>query len=98
MKSVSALVAPRVDADIRRPEIVITPRADIAADLGVTTAALSQTIRIATLGEIDQNAAKFSLSDRQIPIRVRLPESSRDDIGTIANLPVQTASGGSVPL
>ena len=28
--------------------------------------ALSQTIRIATMGEIEQNAAKFSLSDRQI--------------------------------
>ena len=39
---------------------------------GVTTAALSQTIRIATQGEIDQNSAKFSLSDRQIPIRVSL--------------------------
>ena len=50
------------------PEIVIKPRFDLAADLGVTTAALSQTIRIATLGDIEQNSAKFSLSDRQIPI------------------------------
>jgi multidrug efflux pump subunit AcrB len=64
----------------------------------VTTSALSQTIRIATLGEIDQNAAKFSLSDRQIPIRVVLAKTSREEIATIENLPVPTASGGSVPL
>lgn len=98
MKGLDTLVAPRISADMNRPELVIKPRADLAAELGVTTAALSQTIRIATMGEIDQNAAKFSLSDRQIPIKVRLPSSSRNDLITIANLPVQTATGGSVPL
>jgi len=64
----------------------------------VTTAALSQTIRIATIGDIDQNAAKFSLSDRQIPIRVRLSEDDRRDISVIANLPVATTTGPPVPL
>jgi multidrug efflux pump subunit AcrB len=90
--------APRIDGDLQRPEITITPRLDLAADLGVTTAALSQTIRIATLGDIDQNVAKFSLTDRQIPIRVSLTEESRRSLSTIENLPVPTASGGSVPL
>ena len=92
------VVAPRVSADMQRPEILIKPRLDIAASLGVTTASLSQAIRIATIGEIDQNSAKFSLSDRQIPIRVMLPEESRRDLSTIANLPVATTTGGSVPL
>jgi multidrug efflux pump subunit AcrB len=98
MKGVKGVVAPRVEADLRRPEVIINPRLDLAAKLGVTTAALSQTIRIATLGDIDQNAAKFSLSDRQVPIRVRLPEDSRRDISTLENLPVPTSSGDSVPL
>ena len=98
MKTIPGVVAPRVAADTRRPELIITPRQELAASLGVTTAALSQTIRIATIGDIDQNAAKFSLSDRQIPIRVRLSEDSRRDLSVIMNLPVQTASGGSVPL
>jgi multidrug efflux pump subunit AcrB len=66
--------------------------------MGVTTAALSQTIRIATMGDIDQNVAKFSLSDRQIPIRVSLDEDARRNLGTIENLPVPTTRGGSVPL
>ncbi len=98
MKAVPEAVAPRIEADLQRPELVITPRLDLAAQLGVTTSALSQTIRIATIGDIDQNSAKFSLSDRQIPIRVMLPESSRRDISTIENLPVTTTTGGSVPL
>jgi len=98
MKGLRTLVAPRISADLRRPEIIITPRDKIAAELGVTTAALSQTIRIATLGEIEQNAARFSLSDRQIPIVVRLSEEARTDFRTIENLPVPTNNGGSVPL
>jgi len=98
MKGLPQVVAPRISADMRRPEILIEPRLDLAADLGVTTAALSQAIRVATIGEIDQNAAKFSLSERQVPIRVRLPESARRNLDNIRNLPVPTQSGGSVPL
>ncbi len=98
MRGIGSIVAPRIASDINRPEIIIRPRPDLAAELGVTTVALSQAIRIATLGEIEQNAAKFSLSDRQIPINVRLPTSSRQDMTTIENLPVPIASGGSVPL
>ena len=98
MQTVPELRAPRVSGDLVRPEITIKPRLDLAADLGVTTAALGQTIRLATIGDIDQNSAKFSLSDRQVPIRVALSENSRRDLATLENLPVPTTSGGSVPL
>jgi multidrug efflux pump subunit AcrB len=98
MRAMPELRAPRTAADLQRPEIVIHPRMDLAAELGVTTQALSQTIRIATLGDIDQNTAKFSLSDRQIPIRTLIGEDARRSLSTIQNLPVPTATGGSVPL
>ena len=98
MSSLPGLVAPRIGGDLKRPEIVITPHMDLAASLGVTTAAMSNAIRLATLGDIDQNSAKFSLSDRQIPIRVALDQDSRQRLSTIQNIPVQTATGGSVPL
>ncbi|WP_309662630.1 efflux RND transporter permease subunit [Sphingomonas sp.] len=98
MATVPGLRAPRVGSNLAQPEITIKPRFDLAADLGVTTAALSQTIRIATLGDIEQNSAKFSLSDRQVPITVSLSENARRDIQTLENLPVPTSSGGSVPL
>jgi len=98
MATIPGIRAPRVGGSLPQPEITIKPRFDVAADLGVTTAALSQTIRIATLGDIEQNSAKFSLADRQIPITVSLSEYARRDLSTIENLPVPTSSGGSVPL
>ena len=98
MQTLPELRAPRVGGDLVRPEITIKPRFDLAADLGVTTSALSQTVRIATMGDIAQNSAKFSLSDRQVPITVAISENARRDLATLENLPVPTSSGGSVPL
>ena len=98
MSALKQVVAPRITADLRRPEIEITPHFDLAASLGVTTQTLSQVIRIATQGEINQNSAKFSLADRQVPIRVKLPVESRRDLTTLENLPVPTVTGDSVPL
>jgi hydrophobe/amphiphile efflux-1 (HAE1) family protein len=98
MQGLKEIRASRIRGDLPRPEIVVHPRLDIAAQLGVSVQSISQTIRIATLGDLPQNAAKFSLTDRQIPIRVSLTESARRDLTTLENLPVPTALGGSVPL
>ncbi|MDD3799152.1 MAG: efflux RND transporter permease subunit [Novosphingobium sp.] len=98
MRTIPNAVAPRIGADLQRPELIIEPHFDLAAQLGVTTASLSEAVRIATLGELDRNAAKFSLTDRQVPIRVILPKASRRDLSTIENLPVPTITGESVPL
>jgi len=98
MSGLKEIRGPRVNGDIQRPEIIIKPRMDLAAELGVTTVALSEAVRIATIGDIDQNSAKFSLSDRQVPIRVSIAEDARRDIATIQNMPVPTTSGASVPL
>jgi hydrophobe/amphiphile efflux-1 (HAE1) family protein len=98
MKTLNEIREPRMESDLPRPEIVVKPRLDVAAQLGVSVQSISQTIRIATLGDLPQNAAKFSLSDRQIPIRVSLTESARRDFDTLENLPVPTASGAAVPL
>jgi hydrophobe/amphiphile efflux-1 (HAE1) family protein len=98
MQGMKVLRDARINGDMERPEILIRPKFDMAAQMGVSVASLSQTIRIATLGDIEQNMAKFSLSDRQVPIRVSLTENARTDVDMLANLPVPTASGGTVPL
>ncbi|MFO1399703.1 MAG: efflux RND transporter permease subunit [Steroidobacteraceae bacterium] len=98
MRALKELREPRINGDLPRPEIQIRPRADLAAQLGVTAVSISETVRIATLGDIEQNSAKFSLSDRQIPIRVSLVEAARRDPATIENLPVRTLLGTTVPL
>jgi multidrug efflux pump subunit AcrB len=98
MRTLPTLRDPRINGDLPRPEIVIRPHLDLAAQLGVTVQSISQTVLIATLGDIPQNVAKFSLADRQIPIRVSLVEHSRNDLATLENLPVPTAAGQTVPL
>jgi hydrophobe/amphiphile efflux-1 (HAE1) family protein len=98
MQGLNEIRDARIRGDLPRPEILVHPRLDLAAKLGVSVQSISQTIRIATLGDLPQNAAKFSLADRQIPIRVSLVDSARRDMTTLENLPVPTAAGSAVPL
>jgi hydrophobe/amphiphile efflux-1 (HAE1) family protein len=98
MRKMKEFRDPRINGDLQRPEILIKPRLDLASELGVSVAELSQTVRIATQGDIPQNLAKMSVNGRQINIRVSLPESARTSLATIENLPVPTVNGGSVPL
>jgi multidrug efflux pump subunit AcrB len=98
MRTLPGLVDVGSDDDLPQPEILIHPRLDLAARLGVTVANISDTIRIATLGDLVQNDAKFTLPDRQVPILVSLPRAARQDLTTLENLPVPTSHGGTVPL
>jgi HAE1 family hydrophobic/amphiphilic exporter-1 len=80
------------------PELVIRPKPEEAARLGVTSEALASVLRIATIGDIDANVAKFSSGERRIPIRVRLAESDRTDLSTLGDLQIPTLDGKSTPL
>ncbi len=84
-------------AALARPELLVTPKPDAAAALGVSTKDIAETVDIATLGESDQNLPKFDLKDRQIGIRVMLQENARSDLSRIETLQVP-ATHGSVPL
>jgi multidrug efflux pump subunit AcrB len=85
-------------AAIDRPELRIRPRPEVAAELGVPTEAISEVIRIATIGDVDVNLAKFNTNNRQIPIRVELDEAARANRQTLESLKVATASGAAAPL
>jgi len=84
-------------ASLDRPEIIITPDAARAAELGVTTQVISDTIRVATAGDFDWQLSQLNLDNRQVYIRVRMPDSARADINTIASLRVP-GRNGPVPL
>ncbi|MBV8764672.1 MAG: efflux RND transporter permease subunit [Hyphomicrobiales bacterium] len=98
MRRIPFIENPMSTAELDRPELRITPKQQLAADLGVSTEALSETIRVATLGDIDANLAKFDAGDRLVPIRVELDEHARADIGLLEALRVSTGTGGAVPL
>lgn len=81
-----------------RPELQIRPRKDQIARLGITPQQISQTVRVATIGDIDAQLTKISLDDRQIPIRVQTSLDVRRDLAAIRALKIKTASGATVPL
>jgi HAE1 family hydrophobic/amphiphilic exporter-1 len=79
-------------------ELVVRPKPEEAARLNVSSAVLSDILRVATIGDIDANTAKYSEGKRRLPIRVRLPESARTDLETLGQLPVPTLDGKTTPL
>ncbi len=98
MRQVPGLVEVASSASLVKPEILIRPKPQQAADQGVTVQMVARTANLATLGAFDANLAKFDLPDRQIPIRVQLDPKERNNIDTIRNLQVQNQSGALIPL
>jgi multidrug efflux pump subunit AcrB len=83
---------------LARPEIQITPRPELAAELGVTSVALANTIRIATIGDTGANLAKFNAGERQIPIVVRIAPDVRRDLFRMQGQRVPSTNGTQIPL
>jgi HAE1 family hydrophobic/amphiphilic exporter-1 len=94
MRTLGVLSDPRQSSPPIGPEVVIRPRAEEAARLGVSADAIAQVARVATVGDIDANVAKLNEGERRLPIRVRLPADARADIARIKAIRVPTASGG----
>jgi multidrug efflux pump subunit AcrB len=84
-------------ASLVRPEIIVRPDPARAADLGVTAASIGETVRVATAGDYDTGLAKLNLAQRQVPIRVKLPDSVRADLSAIERLTVP-GKFGPVPI
>jgi len=98
MQKLSTVADPRPSSPPSGPEILIRPKADEAARLGVNSADIAAIARVATVGDIDANVAKMTQGERRIPIRVRLPADSRRDLDALGALRVPTASGGTTRL
>ena len=84
-------------SSLQRPELVVRPDSARAADLGVTSAAIADTLRIATAGDYAQGLSKLNLTQRQVPVVVKLPDAARQDLALIERLGVPGAKGP-VPL
>jgi hydrophobe/amphiphile efflux-1 (HAE1) family protein len=101
MKRIPIISNVTPETALERPELRIQPRADLAARLGVSTESLSQTVRVATIGDVGPALAKFDAGDRLVPIRVQLEDSARSNLRTLEQLRVplgQHGEKGGVPL
>ena len=98
MRDLKELVQPNSSAGLERPELRVIPKTEIAAELGITTSAIADIVRIATIGDVGPALARFSIDDRQIPIRVQMATRSRAELDLLKSLKVRTAAGTMVPL
>ena len=84
-------------ASLARPEIVVRPRLLLAAEQGISTAAIGETVRFATTGDLDTQLAKLDLDNRQIPIRTRFANEARQDVAALSQLKIR-GNQGLIPL
>jgi hydrophobe/amphiphile efflux-1 (HAE1) family protein len=98
MSQIPGLIEVQSSASLVKPEILVKPDPNRAADQGVSVQQIARTASLATIGDIDSNLAKFDLPDRQIPIHVMLAPQFRSDIETIKNLQVPGKNNILVPL
>lgn len=97
MKTLPTLEGVTSSSNLLRPELQIRPHPELAAQMGVSTVALATTLRIATIGDIEANLAKFSAADQQVPIMVRLNQAMRQDLSKLGDVRLP-GSFGPVPL
>jgi multidrug efflux pump subunit AcrB len=93
LRTIPGLGSVASSASLIRPEIAVRPDFARAADLGVTSAAIGETLRIATLGDYDVALPKLNLSQRQVPIVVRLEDSARSSLPLLERLTVPGSRG-----
>ncbi|MEE7489542.1 efflux RND transporter permease subunit [Methylobacterium oryzae] len=98
MAAIPHLVSVMSTAPLDRTEVRIRPKSGVAADLGVSTDTIAETVRVATIGDAGMNLPKFNAKDRQVPIRVMLPESARGAVSRLETLKVPAKNGAAVPL
>lgn len=80
-------------ASLVQPEVRVAVNSAQAADLGVTTAAVAETVRIATTGDFAEARSRFNLTERQLPIQVKMPRSLRTDLQELARLLIAGKNG-----
>ena len=98
MRQIPGLVEVTSSTSLVKPEIIIEPDPQRAADLGVSVQSIASTASLASIGNSEFNLAKFNLSDRQIPIRVQIDPQKRQSIETLKNLRIPARDGSLVPL
>lgn len=97
LRTIPGIGAVTSSASLVRPELSVQIDFARAADLGVTSATIADTLRVATVGDYAQQLPQLNLSERQVPVMVRLNEAARQDIETLKRLPIPGARGP-VPL
>jgi HAE1 family hydrophobic/amphiphilic exporter-1 len=88
-----------VDADttlkLNKPELRVVIDRDRAADLGVDTSDIAQSLRLMVGGEEEASRYRDESINEDYDVQLRLTEADRRDVDTISRLYVPSSRGGS---
>lgn len=93
LKLISGLGAINSSANLKKPELKITTKQDVALAYGVSPQAIGQTLKIALSGDRDSFLSKLDWNGRRIPIRVLVSENYTQDIDNLKSLKIPSNSG-----
>jgi multidrug efflux pump subunit AcrB len=94
LRTIPGLGAVISNASLVRTELTVRPDFARMADQGVTSAAIGETLRVATVGDFDTSLPKLNLAQRQVPIVVRLSDDIKQDIGALERLMIPSTKPG----
>ena len=98
LRTIPNLGAITSTASLVRPELLVRPNSARAAELGVSTAAIGETLRVATAGDYDAALPKLNLAQRQLPVMVKLAVEARQDVAVLSRLTVPSTKPGAPPV
>jgi multidrug efflux pump subunit AcrB len=98
LRTINGVGAITSSASLVRPEIIVHPNKVRAGELGISTSYIGDTLRIATSGDYDFTLSKLNLSQRQVPIVVKLTDEARQDLSTLSRLTVPSSKPNTPPI
>jgi multidrug efflux pump subunit AcrB len=93
MRSLAGLSNVKSSASLERAEIVIRPDTARAAERGVATEDIGDSVRVATGGDFDSQVGRLNFDNRQVFLRVRLAEAARADPQAFGNMRIPGMMG-----
>ena len=90
-QNIRSITEPKIALNVSNPEIHVAVDRKRAADLGVRMATIGNTLRLAVAG--DDEISFYKEGQEQYPVKIRVLESQRGDIGEIGRLTVPSPSG-----
>ncbi len=98
LRTIPGLGSVSSSASLVRQEVLVKPDTGKAADLGVSSSSIAETLRVATVGDYEQSLPKLNLSQRQVPVLVQLDPQARKELSQLERLLLPSSTPGKPPV